>query len=224
MDKKRRAAWEAAIAKLDRGEQVPAEEHYALLRKDMFKGVSKVEANDEAALFLRYWLHPYGKPQDWTNLPWFGEALAFHWFQLCDWDRKWGSNRADTMLRDYVQATDFDHWTALNIIVARLHRERQPFPPALADWAADLHTNLLEDEFKRPGRGPSNRREPPYAREDRNRVFDTADLWLEHFGMTKAVDRLAAIGEYTGVEEDTIRKGIERSRKKGWRRAPWPKG
>ena len=36
MDEKRRAAWKAAIAKRERGEEVPPEEHCALLRDGMF--------------------------------------------------------------------------------------------------------------------------------------------------------------------------------------------
>ena len=60
MDEKRRVAWESAIAKLDRGEEVPAKEHDALLREDMFKGPSGTDIPEEADLFLRYWLHGGG--------------------------------------------------------------------------------------------------------------------------------------------------------------------
>lgn len=39
MDEQRRAAWKAAIRKLRRGEPVPPDEHYALLRENLFKGL-----------------------------------------------------------------------------------------------------------------------------------------------------------------------------------------
>ena len=55
MDRKRRTAWESAIAKRERGEDVPEDEHYALLREGMFDGEATPAVRDEADLFLRYW-------------------------------------------------------------------------------------------------------------------------------------------------------------------------
>lgn len=52
---KRRAAWESAIAKRKRGEDVPEDEHYALLREGMFNGEATPTVLEEADLFLRYW-------------------------------------------------------------------------------------------------------------------------------------------------------------------------
>ena len=216
MDDERRAAWKAAISLRDQGKDVPNEDHYALLREGMFKGVSKADAAEEAYLFLQYWVHSLNR----SPLLWLGEAIGHHWFHLCDWDRQWGSNRADKALREYVAATDFDHWTALNTIAARLHRERKPFPDVLADWSAEFH----EGKHKPPRKERGHKGLPPYVHEGRNAAFFMADNWLEHFGMTCAEDRLTAISGFTRDGEDVIRKGLARWQDNRWRRAPWPEG
>ena len=225
MDEKRRAAWEAAVAKLDRGDEVPPEDHYALLREGMFKGFAHVDCADEADLFLKYWFRGH----DLSHIPWLGEAIANHWFWLRDWDRWWGRNRADEALRNYITVAnrkDFDHWTALNAIAARLQRERQPFPDALADWAAERHEGKHDKPPKpRGGYRSDNKSWPPYATEDRDSAFFSADSWLEHFGMTHAKDRLAAIAGFAGpdVDEDNVRDAITRVRDRCECRAPWPR-
>ena len=158
MEEGRKAAWEGAIATLDQGSEVPPEDHYALLLEDMFKGLAYLDCAEEADFFLRYWFHAH----DLSHIPWLGETIANHWFWLRDWDRKWGRNRADKALRNYIAATDkdFDHWTALNTIASRLHRERQPFPDALADWAAELHEGKHDKPKKPRGRSPGRQQEP----------------------------------------------------------------
>ena len=138
MDEGRRVAWEAAIEKLRRREEVSPEEHCDLLREGMFEGVATPDVFEEADLFLDYWLHHLSI----DPLPWFGEIIAGSWFRLREWDGEWGSKRAETALRDYVAADDFDHWAALNLIAARLYRERELFPDTLADWAANVHRSL----------------------------------------------------------------------------------
>lgn len=173
MDERREAAWKAGIAKRKRGEDVPLEEHYALLREGMFNEGNKVDVKEEAFLFLEYWLHGLRI----EDLPSLGEAIANHWFELRRREKHW-----EEALRDFVAADDFDHWRALNLIAARLHRERQPFPDTLADWAADLH----EGKRKPPAKERGNRGQPPYARQDRNRTFYMADTWLKHYGMASA--------------------------------------
>ena len=42
MDRQREAAWKSALAKMERGEEVPSEEHFALLREGLFEGMDKV--------------------------------------------------------------------------------------------------------------------------------------------------------------------------------------
>ena len=210
MDEEREDAWKAAIAKLKRGKDVPLAEHYALLRKGMFSEGNKVDVREEAFLFLEYWLHGLND----APLPWLGEAIANDWFQR----RLRDANGTDEALQDFVAADDFDHWTALNLIAARLHRERLPFPDAIAEWAGELH----EGKCSSPARERGNKGQPPYANQDRNRVYFMADIWLGHFGMTSADDRIGVIAEYYGDDESVVRKGLTRWRDTKWRRAPWP--
>ena len=214
----RRAAWGAAIAKNQRGEEVPPEEHYALLREDMFAGEATADVMEEADLFLRYWCH--GLNID--ALTWLGPAIAYHWFELRGWDRLWGGNRAGKALQDYIAADDYEHWTALNEIAARLQHDREHFPDALADWDEEVHRRLCDGTLKTPTKEHGNKGQPPYAHEDRNNVYAMADNWLEHFGMSRAKDRLAAIAGFAGSDEDTVRKALKRWRNDSWRRAPWP--
>ncbi len=218
MDRKRRAAWESAIAKRKRGETVPEDEHYALLRDGMFDGEATPAVREEADLFLRYWC---GGLFNAEPLPWLGPALADYWFRLRDeWGAEWGPRRADAVLHKYIAAADdFDHWTALNLIAARMHRSREPFPEALADWAARFHEGKHQ---KPPVKERGNRGEPPYALEERNRLYAMADHYLGRFGMARAVDRLAAISGFTEDDEAVVRKGLKRWGGGDWRRAPWP--
>ena len=220
MDRKRRAAWESAIAKRERGEDVPEDEHYALLREGMFDGEATPDVQGEADLFLRYWCGE----MDTRPLPWLGQVLADHWFRLRDeWGARWGPRRADAILQEYINAAgDFDHWQALSLIAARLHRAREPFPDVLADWAASVHEGR-----EAPKREQAHMGNPPYALEERNRFFAMADHYLERFGMTHAKDRLAVIAGFFDTDdigEDVVRKGLKRHRDDTWRRAPWPKG
>ena len=183
----------------------------ALLRKDIFKGVDKVAIYEEADMFLRYWW----SVESIELLPWLGEAIANSWFRICDQDRERGENRAEIALRDYIDKKDFDHWTALNTICARLHRERQPFPDILADWAAELH----EGKRKRPPKEKADHGRPPYAYVHRYGNFAIADYWLEHLGMAKAEDRIGIIADWSGVDDSVVSKGITR-----WRNGKLPLG
>ena len=214
MDEDRRNAWEAAIAKRKRGKAVPNDALLALFRKDMFKGDDKVAIYEEANLFLEctfdwYWLEP---------VPWQGESVAKYWFKIRDWDRKLVRNWAEFALRKYIDKNDFDHWTALNMICARLHRERQPFPDILADWAAERH----EGKRKRPPKEKGDHGRPPYTYEFRYITYVSADRCLRSFGMDKAEDRIGVIADWSGVDESVVSKGLTRLRDKNWRRAPLP--
>ena len=217
MDDRRRAAWKAAITKQRRGEEVPPEDHYALLHEGMFAGEAKPNILEEAKLFLRYWI---GDP-DVEPLPWFGKIIANRWFWQRDWDRQWKRNRTDSLLQEYIAADDFDHWSALNIIAARLHRAREPFPERLADWAAEVH----EDGRQQPSKERGHKGNPPYSMDDRYAAFEAADHWLQHFGMTGEADRIHVIADYFGFETGAVSKGLSRWRRRGdRRRAPWPEG
>ena len=218
---KRREAWRAAIAK--RFEHVTDEEHYALLQEGMLGDQNKDMA-EEAELFLTYWFGPFSASRP---IPWLGPAMAHFWFGLRKWERQWGRHESrldsERALRDYIiAADDFDHWIALNEITARLHENRERFPRALADWNADMHRQICDGTFKPPAKERGNRGQPPYAHEDRNMLYDSADSWLEHYGMEKREDRVHAISDYTGDSDDVIRKGLKRWREHKNRRAPWP--
>ena len=219
MTPERRAAWEAAIAKQECDEEVPLEEHCALLREGMLAGAANADVREEADYFLRYWCREMNR----DPLPWLGPVIAHHWFEMREWDRRWVSNRAEKALRDYIAADDFEHWAALNKIAARLHTEREPFPDALAEWAADVHRHLCDGTLKAPAKERGNKGQPPYANEDRNNVYAMADNWLEHFGMSLAGNRIAAIAGFAETDEDIVRKGLKRWRSDNWRRAPWPR-
>ena len=182
---------------------------HALLREDMFKGVEEGEAREEEAdLFLRYFYH--GQTRALSPIPWLGEGLAHYWLEIR------GHPAADKTLRNYIaKGNDFDHWTALNAICARLHRERQPFPDMLADWAAGLH----QGEHPKPPKIQANAGDPPYAYADRGALFAAADGWLRWLGMTRPSERLYAIAAFADIDEDVVRRAIKN---KGKRPAPWP--
>ena len=211
MDKERRAAWETAIDRKDRGEEVPPEDHYALLRKEMFNEGSKDDTNKDAYYFLRYWLHGI----DLSAIGYRGEGIGEQWFFLGDWDRKYGKNRSDEALQNYIKASeyDYDYFVALHTIASRLHREHRQFPKILSDWAAELHEKLCKGTHKPPSRDIAHKGQPRYANENRNLQLYAADSWLEHFGMKLKKDRLAAIAGYTKLDEDTVRKSIQKVRK-----------
>ena len=216
VNEERRAAWRAAITKQLGGEEVALDDHRTLLREGMFDVANIARAGEEAGLFLEYFF--WGLNID--PLPWLGEIIAYHWFHLRDWDRRWQSNRAEEALRDYIDAKDIDHWTALDLIAARLHRAHEAFPEVLAVWAAEVHEGKREQSPRERG----NKGAPPYAQEDRNNVYHMADDWLKHFGMKNPDHRVSVIARYIGDDESVVRKGLTRWRKNDWRRAPWPKG
>ena len=208
MDKKRSSAWKAAIDKKNRGKEVPLEDHYALLREDMFKGVSEIDAYEEADYFLRYWLHEI----DLSPTGHRGEGIGAQWFFLGDWDQKWDTNRSDEALQNYIKASeyDFDYYFALHTISSRLHREYRQFPELLSDWAAKQHEKLCEGTHKPPSRDIASKGQPRYANENRDLQLYAADSWLEHFGMKQKQDRLAAIAGYAKLDEEVVRKAIQK--------------
>ena len=210
MDKERSAAWKSAIAKLDEGEEVPSEDHYALLRKDMLKEGSKGDTNKEAYYFLRYWLHGI----DLSPAEYRGEGIGAQWFFLGDWDREYGTNRSDEALQNYIKASeyDFDYYFALHTISSRLHKEPRQFPELLSNWAAEQHEKLCEETHKPPSRDIASKGQPRYAFEDRDLQLFSADSWLEYFGMKLKIDRLAAIAGRAKLDEDVVRKAIQKGR------------
>ena len=218
MDEQRRAAWESAIAKSKGGEEVPPEEHYALLREGLFKGMNKVAAQDEARYVVRYWLAGL----DCSPIPWRGKREADNWFHLRE---DWGKKRQAEKLRNMIAAGehDPDYWDALNLIATRLHEERRRFPAALADWASRLHRGKLHrGKIDRPRKKQSNEGQPPYANDVRN--FAYADVFglLWYLGLTTKMECYSAIAAECGVTERTVIKAIKAaSQQDGRLPAPW---
>ena len=118
MDSEREEAWASAVAKLRRGEEVPRQEHYALLRKGMFEELNKADAEQEARCVVRYLL----SAEDLTPIPWRGTTEADNWFYLGE---DWGEERQAEKLRNMIAASecDPDYWNAVNLIAARHHEE-----------------------------------------------------------------------------------------------------
>ena len=121
VDRKRRgAAWDAAFAELDKGLEVSPEEHQALLRPGLLKGLSDVEATEEAANVVRYWLCG----RDLSPIAVRGPVEADNWFTM---RAKWGEERQAEKLRNMIEASavDSDYWEALKLIGVRPAPTRQ---------------------------------------------------------------------------------------------------
>ena len=110
MDRTRRAMWERALAKKDRGEEVA--EHCKLLEPGIFEGLSKQEKLEEARCVVRYWLHG----QDTEPIPWRWEREAENYLEM---RKTWGPERQAEKLRNMIEASkdDPDYWDALNWLV-----------------------------------------------------------------------------------------------------------
>ena len=213
MDRKRRAAWGSAFAKLDRGEEVSTEEHYELLCNGLFDGLNKVDVHEEACFVVRYWLHE----ADIEPIPWRGPAEADGWFQIGE---IWGEERQAEKLRNMIEASahDPDYWQALNLIAARLHDERRQFPDALAEWASRFHKR----EIVPPPKRQSNRGEPHYANDMRTSWFASTASCLWYLGLTRKGEIYSAIAAECGVSERIVAEAIKAAeRSDGRLPAPW---
>ena len=213
MDERRRAAWLAAIAKLDRDEEVSTEEHYELLRQGLFDGLNKVDAHEEATFIVRYWMHG----ADTEPIPWRGPVEARNWFQLRE---LWGAEREAEKLRNMIEASahDPDYWQALNLISARLHDERRQFPDALAEWASRMHKREIDPPPKRQ----SNRGEPHYTNDARNTMFAAVAECLWYLGLTRKAEIYSSISDVCDVSERTVAEAIKSAaRSDGRLPAPW---
>ena len=212
MDRKRQAAWEAALAKQDRGEEVPSEEHYDLLREGLFKGMNKVDAGEEARYVVRYWTH--GVSLD--PIRGRGQAEANNWFKIGE---TWGEERQTEKLRAMIEASehDPDYFDALNSLCVQFHEKAEPFPDALAAWAIAFH----KDERPRPPKRQSNKGEPHYANVIRNSWFATTFELLRYLGLGK-MDSYAAIAEVFGLDSAAVANAIRAYRKSDHTLpAPW---
>ena len=99
---------------------------------------------------------------------------------------------------------DYDYWKALNLIAARLLRERRLFPEDLTEWAIKVFEGRLT-EPKRP-RGDSGR--PHYAHDARNHAAAEVFLLLLFLGLKKS-DAYVVISDEFGVSDRTVMKAIK---------------
>ncbi len=213
--------WESTLAKQERGEDVPVEEHNALLSRDLFKGLTEAEAQEEADYVVRYLLHGF----DMSTIPWRGSREAENWFAMRSWGEgngegwDWGEERQAEKLRNMVEASarDPDYWEALNLIAARLHEEGQPFPAPLAKWAAEVHRG----ERTAPPKPQAHKGQPPYANDNRNATLAYVFSVLLYLGLPKMMG-YTAVAEACDIEERTVMDAIKKAGEQDGRLpAPW---
>ena len=228
MDRRRRAAWEAALANKDRGEEVSEEEHYKLLRDGLFDGLNLVDEREEAKFVVRYCTHGL----DTSEIEWRGVREGEDWFSLMGepcWEDGSEVEQAIIEVRRERQAQklramidrskdDHDYWIAVNDIAARLHEAREQFPEILADWAAKLHRGELDEPPKRQ----SNEGQPHYAQDARNSAYGYAFSLLGHLGLTSRMKRYEAIARAFNVSIRTVSDAIKAVEQSDGRLAlPW---
>ena len=216
MDEERRAAWDAAFAKLDEGLQVwelPTEEHYALLPQGLFEGLNEVEAIEEAGFVARYWLHGL----DLSSIPPRGLAEADDWFAMRS---TWGEKRQAEKLRAMIEASgqDPDYWEALNLIAVRLHANEMPFPDDLTDWVIELHKWAIDPCNSGLEKPPQHRGKPYYANANRDGSIAHVFVLLGYLGLESKAVRYSVIADTLRQDnvlagskdpQEVVRKAIE---------------
>ena len=197
MGSQRRADWEAAIAKRKRGDDDLSGEGI-WIRVGMLKKMPPAAAREEATYVVRH----FRCRADLSPLSWIGPKIAENWFAL-------EKDEAQMILREMVEAsTDPDAWEALNLIAARFHEERRPFPRELADWASRLHRGKISP----PPKPQSDKGRPPYALHRRNKSFHRVFDFLRLLGLPK-MECYDAIADEYGVSRRTVSDGIKASRR-----------
>jgi len=128
MNEERRARWICAIRKARQGEPVSPQEHDALVRDGLFRGLDRVAAEEEARYVVRHLL----SREDLSDIPPRGPLEARNWFAMRD---EWGAECQAEKLRNMIAASrhDLDYWTALNHIAIRIQEERRWWPAMLTD-------------------------------------------------------------------------------------------
>ena len=196
MGSQRRADWEAAIAKRKRGDDDLSGEGI-WIRVGMLKHMGPAAAREEATYVVRY----FRCRADLSPRSWNGPKIAENWFALEE-------HEAQMFLRQMIEASaDPDAWEALNLIAARFHEERRPFPSELADWDRRLHRG----EIHRPPKPRSNKGQPPYALHRRNKSFHQVFDFLRLLSLPK-MECYAAITAGYEVSRRTVSDGIKVSR------------
>lgn len=219
MDEQRRAAWKGAIRKSRRGEPVSPEEHYALLREGLFKGLALVAVEEEARYVVRYLL----SGEDLSDIAPRGPREAQNWFAMRE---EWGVRRQAQKLRHMIAASqqDIDYWIALNHIAIRIQEERRWWPPMLADWDIAVRQGFRSQ----PAQLRSNYGQPHYAKDSRNVWITYAFSVLVHLGLSR-MDGYYLIADELDKSPAAVREAIQSTRARdGELPAPWecwpPKG
>ena len=184
------------------GQLVSPEEHDALLCEGLFNGLDNVGAQEEARYVVRYLLS--GK--DLSDIRPRGPREARDWFAMRD---EWGAGRQAEKLRNMIAASqhDIDYWIALNDIAIRIQEERQWWPAALADWDIAVRRGIRS----RPARERSNRGQPSYAKDARNRWIAHAFSVLVHLGLGK-MEAYFVIADELDRSERTVMSAIQSAR------------
>ena len=198
------------IRKSRRGEAVSPQEHHALLRAGLFKGLGPVAAEEEARYVVRYLL----SGEDLSNISPRGPQEARNWFEMRE---EWGEARQTEKLRNMIAASqyDLDYWTALNHIAIRIQEERLWWPAMLADWDIAVRRGTQT----RPARVPGNQGQPHYAKDARNLWIAYAFGVLVHLGLGK-MEGYYVIADELDKSESAVVKAIRSA--KAWDRVPAP--
>jgi len=198
MKEERRARWIVAIRQSRGGEPVSPQEHHALLREDLFKGLSKLEAAEEARYVVRYLLS--GK--DLSDIPPRGPCEARNWFTMRE---TWGAQRQTEKLRNMIVASqhDIDSWIALNHISIRIQEKRLWWPAILADWDVAVRRGTRSKPAVRRG----DHGHPPYAKDARNLWIAYVFRLLVHLGLGK-MEGYGVLADELDKTERAVMKAI----------------
>ena len=164
MDEERRARWIRAIRQSRRGEPVSPQDHDALLPDGLFRGLNKVDAEEEARYLVRYLL----AGEDLSDIPPRGPLEADNWFAMRD---EWGAERQMEKLRAMIAASRYDpvYSAALQHVAIRIQEERRWWPAILADWDIAVRRGT----WSKPVQPRGKNGQPHYAK-------DARDLWIAY--------------------------------------------
>ena len=187
------------------------QEHKALLREGLFKGLGKADAEEEARYVVRYLL----SGEDLSDIPPRGPREARNWFAM---QEEWGAARQTEKLRNMIVASqhDLDYWTALNHIAIRIQEERRWWPAMLADWDIAVRRGT----WSRPARVPGNQGQPHYAKDARNLWIAYAFRVLVHLGLGKMAGYYV-IADELEKSENAVMDAIQSARARDRLPAPW---
>ena len=211
MNEERRARWMRAIRKSRRGEPASPEEHHALLREGLFRGLPKVDAEEEARYVVRYLLS--GK--DLSDIPPRGPCEARNWFTLGE---RWGASRRTEKLREMIAASqhDRDYFMALDHMAIHIQEKRLWWPALLADWDIAVRRGIRS----RPAHVQGDQGQPHYAKDARNAWIAYAFSVLVHLGLEK-MESYYVIADELDRTDRAVMNAIQSARAPGTLPAPW---